>query len=141
LPWLCPSIDSESDSGHAGFTLIESLVALAIVAVALTAIGMLVAANIRATRSLEQRLQLIETARAILSALPDRDQLAMGDTRGEIAGQRWRLDVMAFSGSFVDQSVASPWIPQAVVLRVEAPTGEILRVDTVRLRRNPGGSQ
>lgn len=136
---MCPSI--EPGSHHAGFTLIESLVALAIVAMALTAIGMLVAANVRATRSLEQRLQLIETARAILSALPDRDQLAMGDTRGEISGQRWRLDVMAFSGNFVDQSVASPWIPQAVVLRVEAPTGEILRVDTVRLRRNPGGSQ
>jgi general secretion pathway protein I len=138
---LCLSIDPESDGRHAGFTLIESLVALAIVAVALTAIGMLIAANIRVTRSLEQRLQLIETARSILSALPDRDQLTMGDTRGDIAGQRWRLDVMPFTGNFVDQGGASPWIPQAVVLRVEAPTGEILRVDTVRLRRNPGGSQ
>jgi general secretion pathway protein I len=138
---LCPSIKPENASPQAGFTLIESLVALAIVAVALTAIGMLVSANIRATRSLEQRLQLIETARAIISALPDRDQLTTGNTRGEIAGQRWRLDVMPFTGNFVDQNVASPWIPQTVVLRVEAPTGEILRVDTVRLRRNPGGSQ
>jgi general secretion pathway protein I len=137
---LCPSIEAENDSPRAGFTLIESLVALAIVAVALTAIGMLIAANIRTTRSLEQRLQLIETARAILSALPDREKLTMGDTRGEIAGQRWRLDVMPFVGNFVDPNVRSPWIPQAIVLRVEAPTGEILRVDTVRLRRNPGGS-
>jgi hypothetical protein len=47
---------------------------------------------------------------------------------------------MPFSGNFVDHSAASPWIPQTIVLRVEAPTGEILRVDTVRLRRNSGGS-
>jgi general secretion pathway protein I len=138
---LCLSIEPENGSRQAGFTLIESLVALAIVAVALTAIGMLVGANIRATRSLEQRLQLIETARALLTALPDRDQITMGNTRGEIDGQRWRLDVMPFSGDVVDQSAASPWIPQTIVLRVEAPTGEILRVDTVRLRRNSGGSQ
>ncbi len=136
---MCPSTEPENGGPQAGFTLIESLVALAIVAVALTAIGMLVAADIRATRSLEQRLQLIETAREILSALPERDQLTMGNTRGEIAGQRWRLDVMPFAGNFVDQNVTSPWIPQTVVLRVEAPTGEILRVDTVRLHRNPGG--
>jgi general secretion pathway protein I len=137
---LCPSIELENGSRQAGFTLIESLVALAIVAVALTAIGLLVGANIRATRSLEQRLALIETARAILTALPDRDQITMGNTRGEIAGQRWRLDIMPFSGNFIDQSAASPWIPQTIMLRVEAPTGEILRVDTVRLRRNSGGS-
>ena len=141
MPKLCPSTEPQSGTRQAGFTLIESLVALAIVAVALTAIGMLVGANIRATQSLEQRLQLIETARAIITALPDRDQIAMGNTRGEIAGQHWRLDVMPFSGNVVDQSAASPWIPQTIVLRVEAPTGEILRVDTVRLRRNPGGTQ
>lgn len=137
---MCPSIEAENGSREAGFTLIETLVALAIVAVALTALGMLVGANIRATRSLEQRLQLIETARAIVSALPDRDQLTPGDTRGEIAGQRWRIDVMPFTGNVVDPNAASPWIPQTVVVRVEAPTGEILRVDTVRLRHNPGGS-
>jgi general secretion pathway protein I len=138
---LCPSTEPKDSSPQAGFTLIETLVALAIVTVALTAIGMLVAANIRTTRSLEQRLQLIETARAILSALPSRDQLTVGDTRGELAGQRWRVDVMPFVGNIVDQNAVSPWTPQAIVVRVEAPTGEILRLDTVRLRRNPGGGR
>ena len=135
---MCQSIEPARRRREAGFTLIESLVALAIVAVALTAIGMLISVNVRSTRSLDQRLTLIEATRAILAALPDRTQLMPGDTRGEIADDRWRLDVMPFVADFVDPSVPAPWVPEAVVLRVQAPSGEILRVDTVRLRRNPG---
>ena len=115
--------------------MIEALVALALVAVGLTSIGMLISANIRATRSFEQRLALIETTRSLLSALPDRTALSQGNMRGDVADQSWRLDVIPFVADFVDPSVPSPWVPQAVVLRVQAPTGEILRVDTVRLRR------
>ena len=137
---MCQSIEGARRRREAGFTLIESLVALAIVAVALTAIGALISVNVRSTRSLDARLTLIETTRAIMAALPDRAQLMTGDTTGEIADDRWRLDVMPFVADFVDPSVPSPWVPEAVVLRVQAPSGEILRVDTVRLRRNPGNS-
>ena len=133
---MCRSIEFDKNRRQGGFTLIEALVALAVVAVALSAISMLIGANIRATRSLDQRLALIESTRALLAGLPGRDQLAPGDTTGQLADQRWRLDVMPFVADFVDPSGAAPWFPEAVVLRVEAPTGEILRVDTVRLRRN-----
>ena len=138
---MCPSTEPNADSKRGGFTLIEALVALAVVAVALSAIGMLISANVRATRSLDQRLALIESTRAILAALPGRDALTPGDTSGQRADQRWRLDVMPFAADFVDPSAPSPWFPEAVVLRVESPTGEILRVDTVRLRRNQSGGQ
>ena len=75
------------DHARAGFTLIEVVVALALVAVALTAIGSLIATTIRGTRSLDQHLSLAETARAIEAALPNRDQLTPGTTTGEMAGQ------------------------------------------------------
>jgi general secretion pathway protein I len=135
---LCRSSEPNERRADAGFTMIEALVALAVIAVALTAIGSLMAANVRSTRAVEQRLSLLETARALIAALPDRDQLAPGDSRGEIADERWRIDVLPFAADFVDPSQATPWVPQAVVLRVESPTGEILRVDTVRLRRAEG---
>jgi hypothetical protein len=48
----------------------------------------------------------------------------------------WRVDVMPFAAGFVDAGAPTPWVPQTVVVRVEAPSGEILRLDTVRLRRN-----
>ena len=46
------------DHARAGFTLIEVVVALALIAVALTAIGSLIATTIRGTRSLDQHLSL-----------------------------------------------------------------------------------
>ena len=130
-----------NDHYGGGFTLIEALAALAVVAVSLTAIGMLVGANIRATRSLDQRLTLLETTRAILSGLPNRNELELGRLSGEMADHRWRVDVIPFVADFVDPAVPSPWIPEALVLRVQAPTGEILRVDTVRLHRNQGSGR
>ena len=124
---------AESDGG---FTMIESLVALTVVAVCLTAIGTLIASNIRATQTVNDRLSLAETARAVLAALPDRDQLGFGNSRGEIGGIQWRVDVLPFTANFVDPAGKTPWVPEDVVIRVESPTGQIFRLDTVRLRRN-----
>lgn len=123
----------------AGFSLIEVLVALSVVAVALAAIGSLVATSVRGTRSLDTHLVQVETARAIEVGLPSRERLGLGNFSGEIAGQRWRVDVLPFIATNVDPSLPTPWVPQTVVLRVQSPTGSIFQLDTVRLRRRGGG--
>jgi general secretion pathway protein I len=117
------------------------VVALAVLAVSLTAIGSLVASNVRTTRALDQRLALSATARAVLTGLPNREQLSLSGSSGDIAGHRWRLDLLPFAADFVDPRRATPWVPQAVVLRVQSPTGQMLRVDTVRLRRAEGSKK
>jgi general secretion pathway protein I len=124
-----------------GFTLIEALVALAVLALALAGIGSLVGANAAATRALARRLSLIETTGAVLASLPDRAQFSPGSLMGELAEHRWRIDVLPFVADFVDPRLPSPWVPQAVVLRVQSPSGEVLRVDTVRLRPNKSASR
>jgi general secretion pathway protein I len=138
---LFPSTKLKPRDPSAGFTLIEALVALAVLAVSLSAIGSLLATNIRATRALDQRLALAATTRAILAGLPDRTDFAVGNSAGEIAGHRWRLDVLPFVADLVDPRRATPWVPQAVVLRVQSPTGEVLRMDTVRLRPSQAGTK
>jgi general secretion pathway protein I len=121
-------------SGTAGFTLIEVLVALTVVAITLSAIGSLVAVTIRGTRSVGGHLALVESTRAILTGLPGRDDLTPGNLSGEAGGHRWRVDVLPFYADFVDPD-KSIWIPQTVVVRVQSPSGPVLQLNTVRLRR------
>ena len=49
-----------TDRRDAGFTIIEVLIALAIVAVSIVAIGSLMATNVRGVRSLEQHVALMQ---------------------------------------------------------------------------------
>ena len=138
---MCRSTNLKCPRNEAGFTLVEVLVALAVLAVSLAAIGSLVANNIRATRALDQRLALVETTRAILTGLPDREQLIPGNLSGELADHHWRVDVLPFVANFIDARRPTPWVPQTVVVRVQSPAGQLLRIDTVRLRRGQGSTK
>jgi general secretion pathway protein I len=120
---------SEPQSSTAGFTIIEALVALAVVASSLAAIGALVATSARGVGAIEHHVALVETARAILAALPQRDQLAPGSMSGERAGHRWRVDVAPMAGA-----APSEWVPQTVIVSVRSPSGARMTVQTVRLR-------
>src|SRR4051794_14022727 len=86
---LFRSTPCEHRRTDAGFTLVEVLVALGVLAIALAAIGSLMATTVRGTRSIETHLTLVETGRAIMTGLPDRGQLAIGSFSGEIAEHRW----------------------------------------------------
>lgn len=123
----------------AGFTLIEVLVALAVVAISLSSIGMLIATAVRGTRSIERQLTQLETTRAVVAALPDRDQLALGNFSGALAGYRWRIDVLPFTGADVDPQQATKWVPQAVVVSARSPDGVMMQINTLRLHRRSGG--
>lgn len=125
--------------GTAGFTLIEVVIALAVIAVALAAIGSVIATTVRGARSIDTKLMLIETARAIETALPDRETFKPGNFSGEMNGHRWRVDVLPFIFTNVDPRLPTPWVPLTVVVRIQSPNGPVLQVNTVRLRRREGG--
>jgi general secretion pathway protein I len=115
------------------------LVALGILAVALAAIGSLIATNVRGTQSIDTHVTLVETGRAIMTGLPDRNELAPGNFSGVMGDQRWRADVVPFNAPNVDPlQQATPWIPQRVVVRVQSPSGLILQLETIKLRRRGG---
>jgi len=120
-----------------GFTIIEVLVALAVVSATLAAIGALVASSVRSTAALERHVALVATARVIVAGLPKREELAVGNFSGELAGHRWRVDVLPFAG--VLPAVASPWVPHTVVVTVRGPSGGALQINTVRLLRRANG--
>jgi general secretion pathway protein I len=120
--------------GDEGFTLIEGVVTLAVVAVTLTAIGAVAATSARGTRSMEQHLALIETTRIVAATLPRNPQTSLDGLTGEILGHRWRISLAPFVGGGIYHAPDSPWIAQTVVVRVRSPSGAIYGFETVRLQ-------
>ncbi len=125
------------DSG-AGFTLIEALIALAVAAISVTTIGSLIAANVRGSGRIEQHLGLVETLRAVETALPDRTSLSTGTLSGEMRGQTWSVDIAPFPGGLVNPRAAQIWTPQTIVVKVQSPSGAVLQLETIRLARRTG---
>jgi general secretion pathway protein H len=131
LPHACDRRDCS-----AGFTIIEALVALAVVAASLAAIGSVIAVSARGRHALEQHVALVQTTRVIAAGMPKRDELSSEGFAGELAGHRWRIDVVPFSGGpSAEQEVA--WVPYAILIKVKSPGGAFLELNTVRLRRRP----
>jgi general secretion pathway protein I len=120
--------------GVAGFTLIEALVALAIVAAVLGSIGAVIATTVKGTRGIDQRLELGGTAEMLVAALPARTLLKPGRQSGELAGHRWRIDVSPMKVAVAtDAPPTDRFVPLAVTMRVQAPGGPAMQITTVRL--------
>jgi prepilin-type N-terminal cleavage/methylation domain-containing protein len=115
--------------GEQGFTLIEGLVALAVVSAALGALAELNAQSRRATLVAERRSALAETARMIEVSLPSRAQLGGGERSGVLDGHRWRLQTTALPAT-----AGTPWSPRRLSLQVQGPGGETLQIETIRLQ-------
>ncbi|MBV8662644.1 MAG: prepilin-type N-terminal cleavage/methylation domain-containing protein [Hyphomicrobiales bacterium] len=115
--------------GEQGFTLIEGLVALAVVAAALGALAELNGQSRRATLAVEHRSALAAAAGMIEIGLPGRDQLRDGERSGVVDGHRWRLQTTALPAS-----PGTPWRPHRLSLQVQGPGGETLQIETIRLQ-------
>jgi general secretion pathway protein I len=131
---LCRLTSSKPTRGSAGFTLIEVVVTLAVIAALLLSIGSLVSVAVRGTHALDDHLVLVETARAIEAGLPDRDNLSVGTLSGERDGQLWRVDVLPFPGA-LDAQAKTDWVPLTASITVQTPDGTRFSITTVRLGR------
>lgn len=119
--------------GEKGFTLIEALVALAIIAAVLSSIGAVIATTVKGSRSIDQRLALTGAAETLLAALPERKLLKPGRQSGEIAGHRWRIDVAPLNAAAQQVPETSPFVPLVVTMVLQAPGGLAISITTVRL--------
>ena len=123
-----------TDDREAGFTIIEVLVALALVAVSMVSIGSLMATNTRGVRSLERHVALMQAARAIMATgIPPRAELRPGTSSGRTDDYRWTVEVEPLGGGWTVPNADVPWAPQLVRVRVTSPTGAVSDIRTVRL--------
>jgi general secretion pathway protein I len=114
--------------------MIEAVVTLALVAFMLAAIGSLFASGTIGARSLAQHVALVQTTRMVVNSLPRYRELKIDDLAGDLFGHRWQVRVSPFLGG--GQPITdSPWMPQRVVVRVQSPSGAIMSLETISLRR------
>ena len=111
------------------------LVALAVMASSLAAIGSLTNTTLRSGVHLERHLAVVETTQQIIAGLPGRDELRDGSSSGEMAGHVWRLDVTPYRTNLVAPGSPADWTPEKIALTVRGPDGALLSVDMIRLVR------
>src|ERR1700736_5315690 len=96
---LSRALQPRIDGPQAGFTILEVLIALAVVAVSIVAIGSVMSTNARGVRVLENHVALMQTAQTVLAtAIPPRQQLAPGTPAGKLHDFRWQVDVGPVGG-------------------------------------------
>jgi len=136
---LSRALPFSTNRSDAGFTIIEVLVALALVASSLAAIGALVATTMRGADAIERHVALVETARNVSATIGPHAHVQIGATSGEMSGHYWRIDASPWTGGGVAAKPDSPWIPQLIRIRVQSPSGAVFSIETVRLQKRPNG--
>ena len=126
-------------AARGGFTLIEVVVAIAVLALVLGAIGGAVGTTVKGLRSVDRQLPLLETAQSLLATLPERNALRPGVQRGTTGAVRWQIAVAPLN-SGVDGAgapVSAKWMPLLVTVSVQGRDGPPVRLDTIRLVPRP----
>jgi general secretion pathway protein I len=135
---LFPATPPPTDRHDAGFTIIEVLIALAIVAVGIVAIGSVMATNVRGVRSLEQHVALMQATRTLMAAgIPVRAKLGPGALSGQTDDYRWTVEVGPLGGDWAVPGADVAWVPELVRIRVRSPSGATSDIRTVRLIHRP----
>ena len=125
---------SPTDGRTAGFTILEVLIALAVVAVSIVAIGSVMSTNVRGVRSLEQHVTLMQAVRTIVATeVPSREKIGFGTWSGKTNDHQWRIDVSPMGDEWAATGSDVPWIPALVKIQVRSPSGAVTDLKTVRL--------
>lgn len=131
---MFPAKSPPTERRDAGFTILEVLVALALVAVVIVAIGSVMSGNVRGVRAVDRHVALTQAMRTAMAAgIPPRDQLAQGTSSGQTDGYRWTVDVSPLGGNWTVPNSDVAWVPQLVRVRVRSPAGATSDIRTVRL--------
>jgi general secretion pathway protein I len=135
---LSPAVPPPIDGRDAGFTILEVLIALAVVAVSIVAIGSVMSTNVRGVRLLEQHVTLMQTTRTVMTAgIPPRAELGPGALSGQIDDYRWTIDVGPMGDGWDVPGADVAWIPALVRIRVRSSSGAVSDLRTVRLMHRP----
>ncbi|MCI0430487.1 MAG: prepilin-type N-terminal cleavage/methylation domain-containing protein [Rhodospirillales bacterium] len=117
-----------------GFTLIEIVVALAILAVALGALFQAFSGGLRATAVADRRAAAVMLAQSLLDRIGQDIPLAAGEQAGESGdGLHWSITVVPSPLIAPERRADSPVIPFDVEVSVAADGGRTVTLTSLRL--------
>jgi prepilin-type N-terminal cleavage/methylation domain-containing protein len=123
-------IDDRSDR-QAGFTLLEVLVALALVLAFASVVGPHLSQARRIVANSEGRVAAKVLLRSLLDAPFDRSSLAGSSREGETNGLRWRI--VAEPAAAARAGGQPNWSAFRVMASVTWPPGQVIMAETIRL--------
>jgi type II secretory pathway pseudopilin PulG len=128
-----PSRAGESDTGRAGFTLIEAVVALALILAFAEVLGPHLFHARRIAVNAGGRVAAQVLLRSLLDAPFDRTQLANVSRSGETAGLRWQITTEPVTTGALPTD--GQWRAFRVTARVSSDRGQVVTAETVRLAK------
>jgi prepilin-type N-terminal cleavage/methylation domain-containing protein len=130
-PVALQSGHSDQGGGQAGFTLLEALVALALLLIFASAVGPHLSQARRIVANAKGRVAAQVLLRSLLSAPFDRSSLGSASQEGETSGLHWRIDTEPEAA--VRAQHQSNWSPFRVVATVTWAPGQVIMAETIRL--------
>jgi prepilin-type N-terminal cleavage/methylation domain-containing protein len=128
-----PSKAGDADEGRAGFTLLETLVALALVLALAEVLGPYLFHARKIMVNADGRVAAQALLRSLLDAPFDRSQLANASRSGEAAGLRWRIVTEPMTPGAAP--LGGRWTAFRVIASVSSG-GQVVTAETVRLARS-----
>src|SRR6266536_2901417 len=127
------SRSSPREGRRAGFTLLEALVALALVLAFAAALGPYLFQARRIMVNAEGRVAAQILLRSLLAAPFDRRSLANAARDGETAGLRWRIVTQPMAIDGMSTAERPSWLAYRVIASVSWGPGQVVSAETVRL--------
>ena len=126
-------------SGQAGFSLLEALVALAVILAFAGVLGPHLSQARRIMADADSRVAAQVLLRSLLDAPFDRSSLVNASSEGETAGLQWRVVSEPTAAATPDASKRPNWLAFRVMASVMWGSGQVITAETIRLRRPPSG--
>jgi prepilin-type N-terminal cleavage/methylation domain-containing protein len=125
----------DDGQGQAGFTLLEALVALAVVLAFAAALGPHLSQARRIMDHAEGRVAAQVMLRSLLDAPFDRSGLAKASRKGEAGGLRWRIAAEPVLTAAPGAPDRQRWLPYRVTASVAWGSDQVITAETIRLGR------
>lgn len=133
---LAAFLSSRCDNDkRAGFTLIEALVAMALVLAFVATLGPYLFHARRIMDNGERRIQAQILLRTLLNAPFDRSHLANATRSGDFNGLQWRVVATPMAIDTTPSSAQS-WTAYRIAASVSFGTGQIVSAETVELAKS-----